>query len=165
MSDLLDFAERELQLLENGDEYDRMTSRAVRELLEVFDRQNHSGMSAHAVLTLFNRVARYKPLAPLRDDPDEWIEVTDNLWHHKRDPSVFKDARGPYILNGIVWHDESGLWTDKYSCQRIKMPYLPPSDPAVIWVGSGIKGWIGRLVRTIRMVLMNMSDRMGWPYW
>lgn len=62
---LTQHAELELKLSglfsEEGDFYGGSTGKAVMELIEVFSKQGHSGMSAPIVADLFKKLANYEP--------------------------------------------------------------------------------------------------------
>jgi hypothetical protein len=98
MSNLVDHAKREIQaagLFDADSDYDGETGKAALELVEVFSKQGHSGGSAHLVLEVFNRLARFKPLTPLTTNPDEWMEVEDGkMWQNLRQSSVFSNDGG-----------------------------------------------------------------------
>ena len=82
------------------DFYGGMTGRAVMDLVDVFVEQGHSGMSGSLVADAFHRLVMFKPLGPLTDDPDEWVEVADGLWQSRRQPQAFsQDGGKTYRLN------------------------------------------------------------------
>lgn len=88
------------------DFYGGMTGRAVMDLVAVFVEQDHSGLSASLVADAFHRLVMFKPLGPLTDDPDEWMEVTDGLWQSRRQPEAFsRDGGATYRLNSD--HDDT----------------------------------------------------------
>lgn len=103
MSNLVEHARRELELSGvDNDIYGDMTSKAVLELVEVFSKQGHSGMSAGLVLTLFSKVARFENLTPLTNDPAEWSPVGEDLWQNNRDSSCFsRDGGKTYVKNSV----------------------------------------------------------------
>ena len=80
----------------------------IFELLEVFEKQNHSGYSAPHTIKLFSLLASYKPLVPLTGEDSEWIEVGDGIFQNIRASNVFKLHRQPFMLkwtqngNGLV---------------------------------------------------------------
>ena len=78
MGNLREHAVSEMEIAGVDDDiYGDMTSKAVLELIDVFEKQGHSGMSASLVLSIFNRVIDFGNLTPLTNDPDEWL-------HHER---------------------------------------------------------------------------------
>lgn len=97
VSNLIEHAERELRLagFADGDsDYDGMLYDAVMALVKVFSEQGHSGMSASITLQLFDRVAQYKTLGSITNNPDEWVEVAEKLWQNKRDSECFSTDGG-----------------------------------------------------------------------
>jgi len=113
---LVDHAKVELEiaglLSEEGDFYGGMTGKAVLELMEVFAKQGHSGMSAPIVADLFQKLANYKPLGPITGQDEEWnlLDYGDDLkYQNKRQSGVFKDADGRVTYNsGIVKRTPNG---------------------------------------------------------
>lgn len=84
-----------------GDFYGGMTGRAVMDLVDVFVEQGHSGMSGSLVADAFHSLVMFKPLGPLTDDPDEWMEVADGLWQSRRQSQAFsKDGGKTYHVTG-----------------------------------------------------------------
>lgn len=93
----VEFATREVELAglcDADSAYDGMLGTAILELVDVFAKQGHSGLSAALVSSAFYELAQYKPLTPLTYGPDEWGEVGTDLWQNKRNPSVFSEDRG-----------------------------------------------------------------------
>lgn len=143
MSNLTQHAEIELKRIgafdKDGDFYGGMTGDAVMELIKVFSKQGHSGMSANLVRNLFNKVADYKPLSPITCDADEWSkdELDGHTFQNTRCSAVFKEGINskPYYLDAIVWKNENGnTYTgsayDKKgnrisSGQFVKLPFVP----------------------------------------
>jgi hypothetical protein len=97
MSDLVDYAERELRqagMVDQDSDYGGMLGDAVLDLVKKFAEEGHSGASAMRCLQLFSRLARFKPLTPLTGEADEWNKIDDKTWQNKRAASVFKDETG-----------------------------------------------------------------------
>lgn len=103
-----------------------MLGEAIMELVRSFSRQGHSGMSAAMTSEIFNQLASWKPLTPLTDNPDEWMELEEEMvgydemrWQSRRDPSCFSGDGGRTYWtnddecfkevdeNGITWHTSS----------------------------------------------------------
>jgi hypothetical protein len=105
--DLIQFAIEELILCGGFDEtseneYHISISKDVLELLEVFESQGHSGHSAITVLNLFNKLANYKPLTPVRKE--DFIDVTmpgdsNRIFQCRRDSELFLTADGNSYYN------------------------------------------------------------------
>jgi len=106
-------AENELKLAGwyNKDSiYGGLVPEAVLELVEVFAKQGHSGMSAPLVARIFKTVACHDLLSPLTGKDDEWFEHDDGHFQNIRLSSVFKkdkDSRA-YYLDAIVFKGQSG---------------------------------------------------------
>jgi len=136
MSNLTEHARAELEMAglfsEEGDFYGGMTGNAVMELIEVFSKQGHSGMSAPRVVALFKELANQKPINAIKCTDDEWNEVGESMYQNKRLSSVFKDGKNgkPYYIDAIVWErEEGGAFTGTVngimSRQFIKLPFMP----------------------------------------
>lgn len=98
MSNLRDHAmaelEREKLFTEEGDFYGGMMGKSVMELMEVFIKQGHSGMSGSIVISIFTKLADFRALSPLTSDPAEWCEVGDNQWQNRRNSECFSSNGG-----------------------------------------------------------------------
>ena len=116
---LIEHAKTELQLAglfdKEGDFYDGMTGKAVMELIEVFAKQGHSGMSAPYVISIFEKVANFKPLIGITGKDEEWGAVRDlgvggSWYQNKRCSAIFKDGKDgrPYYIDAIVKRDQNG---------------------------------------------------------
>lgn len=135
MSNLVSHARFELEKAglfdKEKDFYGGMTGKSVIELIELFAKQGHSGMSAPIVISLFKELANFKPISPITGDDDEWNEVGDEMFQNKRLSSVLKDGKDgrPYYLDAIVWSDEGGSFTGTVdgikSSQFISFPFMP----------------------------------------
>ena len=92
---MLEFAKWQLnKLLEKctepgGKEMQDMMNRDVMELLTVFAEQGHSGFSAPIAIRLFSKLANYRIITEVEDNPDDW----DEDGQHKYIPSIFKRDR------------------------------------------------------------------------
>ena len=88
MSKLLEHAKSELkiagydidtpdkEIFETDEDYANACAKNAYKMLEVFANEGHSGFSAQATLQLFNRLAEWKNLTPLTNNPDEWQDVS-----------------------------------------------------------------------------------------
>lgn len=117
---LIEHAKLELELSglfnEEGDFYGGATGKAVMELIEVFAKQGHSGMSAPIIADLFKRLANYEPLQPITGKDEEWCDVRDlgdgvPWYQNKRCSALFKDGKDgkPYYIDAIVKRDQKGI--------------------------------------------------------
>lgn len=113
---LIEHAKLELQMAglfdEEKDFYGGLTGKAVMELIEVFSKQGHSGMSASIVLDLFKRLGNYEVLQPLTGKDEEWnfLDYGDDLkYQNKRNSAVFKHADDTCTYNnGIIKKTQNG---------------------------------------------------------
>src|SRR4051812_33859262 len=115
MSNLVEYAKRELkaaELLDSTDPMDATMANCVLQLVETFAAQEHSGMSAGYCLWLFKQLAAFKPLVPLTGLPEEWTDVSEAsgepMWQNKRAYNVFKGAdQRAYDIDAIVYREPS----------------------------------------------------------
>lgn len=123
---LIEHAKTELEISglfdKSGDFYDGAIGKAVMELIEVFSKQGHSGMSAPIVADLFSKLAIYEPLQPITGKDEEWVEVskytdTGQEWYqNKRCGALFKDGKDgkPYYIDAVVKRDQRGItWSGR----------------------------------------------------
>jgi hypothetical protein len=107
---LVEFAERELRaagLFDKDSDYGGGLGESVLELVRVFAAQGHSGMSAQMTVSLFSRVAAYRPLTPLKNPTvsgeylvvDERMTAGGSVWQSTRKSSVFSND------GGKTWYD------------------------------------------------------------
>ena len=104
---LLEHAKRELKLAgydisdkgcemhddeESFKGYVNSCARNAYELIETLSKADHSGMSIGITLGIFNKLAKWKTLTPLTNNPDEWYKLDvceGGDWQSKRNPSCF----------------------------------------------------------------------------
>lgn len=118
MGSLVDHAKRELELsglLDKDSDYNGELGKAVLELIEVFEKQDHSGMSAHLTGYYFSLLADFKNIAPISSDSEEWFDHgvvnEEPLWQNKRRGSTFSrdggrtwyDLHDESLNNGDTW--------------------------------------------------------------
>ena len=78
MSNYVEHAKREFLSLgykpidKCEDDPDKWIQENVLELLEVFDKQGHSGHSAPFAIKYFSKLANFKPLGPIQCTEEEW---------------------------------------------------------------------------------------------
>jgi hypothetical protein len=128
---------------ENGkfdDEMQEMICNHVIKLLDVFHGEGHSGTSAHYTIDLFEKLAKFEPIAPLTGEDWEWNHVGEldgKLYQNNRCGRVFKDDTGAYDVDGkVFWEwgvDEQGehyktYFTSKDSRVYIEFPYSPKTE-------------------------------------
>ena len=130
---------------ENGkfcDEMQEAICTHVLKLLNVFHGEGHSGSSAPYAINLFEKLAKFEPVAPLTGEDWEWVNVAEQnggpLWQNKRCSHVFKDNNGAYDIQGIIFYDWYSIpeigkrYKSYYTCKEsrvpITFPYIPKSE-------------------------------------
>lgn len=89
-SNLVAHAKRELELI--GEDPD--TIKGYLKVIQAFADMGHSGGSASVAIPTIGRLLAFENLAPLTDDPEDWIEVADNLWQNRRCSRMFSEDGG-----------------------------------------------------------------------
>lgn len=108
---LITHAKKEMERMwPEPDDMQDMVKANVLELLEVFEKQGHSGSSAPYVL------ANFKPLGRLTG---EWMEVGDNVYQNIRCGAVFKEGK-----NGCTF-------TNGYSRVKVEFPWTMPESKVI----------------------------------
>lgn len=139
MGNLVDYAKEELKrigMIGSGDPYNEWAAKAILDLVELFESQDHSGFTASYVANAFDRLARFKPIAPLTGKDDEWNDLGDGTFQNKRYGAVFKDKDGvAYNIEGKAFSDDGEIWyTSRDSRVNITFPYTVPDKPEYIRV-------------------------------
>lgn len=127
------YARRELKaagFFSPDSDYGGMLGNAVMELMEVFEKQGHSGASASRVVAIFSKVASYLPLKPLTGEDSEWVEIGtqdgERLFQNNRCSHVFKCGDRAYDIEGKVFREPSGAcFTNHESRVDVTFPYQP----------------------------------------
>lgn len=105
---LVEHARRELQiagLFDKDSDYGGMLGDAVMKMVELFAEEGHSGASAAMTIAILEKLLRFKPLTPLTNDPDEWMDVGETMgretWQSRRNPEAFSNDGGVtyYLLD------------------------------------------------------------------
>jgi hypothetical protein len=102
MSNLVRHAKYELSnagLFDPDSDYDGQIGVAVMGLIDTIAGQGHSGASIGYTVWLFNRLVAFKPLTPLTDNPNEWLDVADYMdgqavWQSRRQSDAFSNDGG-----------------------------------------------------------------------
>jgi len=106
-SNLVNHARRELEragMYDDDADYGKgVVAGVVLDLVRTLSRSDaDSGAGVMLVLSIFERVARFKTLSPLTADPEEWMNVTEygcpegvaGIWQSRRTPSAFSNDGG-----------------------------------------------------------------------
>jgi len=123
---LINHAKTELEIagfFDEDSDYGGAIGEAVMELIEVFNKQEHSGMSAPYVASIFNKLANYEPLGPITGKDEEWVDVsipndTKETWYqNKRCSALFKDGKDgkAYYIDAIIKRDQNGICWHGYA--------------------------------------------------
>ena len=135
---------------ENGnfkDEMQELICAQVVDLLNMFGKHGHSGSTAPYALNMFERLAKFEPIAPLTGEDWEWRDTGHN-YQNIRASHVFKDYDGNcYDIDAkVFWEwqsrpldeDEEGYPGNKVyksyytsrGCQMpVTFPYVVPKTP------------------------------------
>ena len=132
---LVEFAKSEMnRMWPEADEMQDMVKSNVIELLEVFEKQGHSGFSAPYVLNVFHKLAMFKPIGQLTGEDSEWAEVGNGIYQNKRCTAVFKEGKDgcAYWLDGNIFRDQNECtFTNEYSRVKVMFPWVMP-EPKII---------------------------------
>jgi hypothetical protein len=127
---------------ENGkfnDEMQEMICNHVMKLLDVFAEEGHSGSSAPYAINLFEKLAKFEPVAPLTGEDWEWFDH-GYCMQNKRCGHVFKQPDRfngqAYDIEGKIfweWNEFEGEATKNYftsgdSFVPIEFPYTPKRE-------------------------------------
>jgi hypothetical protein len=119
------------------DDMQEMICKHVLKLLNVFNGEGHSGSSAPYALDLFQKLAKFEPVAPLTGEDFEWNEVNEGSYQNNRCSHVFKDKNRfngqAYDIEAKVFWEWCGTKDEQYksyytcgeSHQPITFPYVP----------------------------------------
>ena len=132
---LITHAEKEMELAwPKSNEMQDAVKKDVLQLIEVFAKQGHSGMSAPYVLGVFTKLARFEPLSPLTGADDEWTEASEGIFQNNRCGEVFKCGKNgeAYWINGKIFREPNGCtYTSKESCVPVTFPWVKP-EPEIV---------------------------------
>ena len=105
----------------------------IMEILEVFEKQGHSGFSAGYAVNVLKKLMAFEPLSPITGEDWEWMDIGEEtgepLWQNKRCSHVFKTGEVAYDINGKVFEDPDGCtYTGRNSRVFIEFPYIPKTE-------------------------------------
>lgn len=114
------------------DDPNKWIQESVLELITVFSKQGHSGFSAPYAIATFQKLAMFEPLGPLTGEDSEWNEVSEGMFQNNRCGRVFKSKdrfnRQAYDIDGKVFTDANGSYTNLHSQVPITFPYTPVTE-------------------------------------
>lgn len=139
-SALVSYARSELQragLYDNDSDYGGMLGPAILDVVKAFSKAGHSGFSASMAASALEKLLRFEPLMPLTGEDDEWGPVLEgDLRQNKRCSRVFQRLDGTaFDIEGKVFHDETGCYTNRESSVDVAFPYVPTTE--IIDVAKG----------------------------
>ena len=84
----------------------------VIELLVLISYQGHTGFSINYLISLFNKLVKYKTLSPLTFKEDEW-QQSYNCYQNIRKSSIFKDDYGISDIDAFRLSPKGSYYYDK----------------------------------------------------
>ena len=142
MSNLVDYAKEELNrigMIDSGEPYNDAVTKAILDLIELFESQGHSGFTASYTVNVFERLAMFKPLTPLTGEESEWHEIAPGQYQNKRYSAVFKKKDGKaYNIEGKIFTNDGGesWYSSKDSRIEINFPYIVPKEPEKVYLNK-----------------------------
>ena len=106
------------------------------QMAEAFADEGHSGCTAMYAIRCLERLLRFLPLTEIEDKPEDWAEVSDGLFQHKRCSQIFKDKKRfdgqAYNIDGRIFSSDNGkTWfTNDKSKVSVEFPYFVPLHSA-----------------------------------
>jgi len=131
---LIEYAEDELRragFFDKDSDYAGMVGPAVLEMMKQFADEGHSGYSAHLCLSVFERLARFRPLTPV-ENPMADNSFIDHTAISGGNPT-FQSTRLSTLFSedgGKRWYDldkSVPKWKQWLGVRRgyVKFPYMP----------------------------------------
>lgn len=122
MSNLVDHAKQELDILASKGGHDEELNQIIVECIEKFAEYGHSGGSAAWAIPVLNDLLQFKNLSPLTDNPDEWMAVgTGDLLYRGR--TLHQSRRNPEAFShdgGMTYYLLSNGSSDQNPWPRYK---------------------------------------------
>lgn len=116
----------------SGHNMQAMMYRNLREILETFSKQGHSGTSANYAINMLEKLLRWEPISPLTGAHSEWeAHPGSDTLQNKRCSRVFKDRKTgrAYDSTGRVFrHPDGNCFTSRDSDVTITFPYVPTTE-------------------------------------
>jgi len=134
MSELINFAKRELDIIGLGSDPEDQMDLSMRDhllkMVEIFSDEGHSGFSASYAVALLSKILKFEPLTPLTGEDSEWnlVSEEEELYQNNRCFRVFKKAGQAYDIDGKVFIDGRGPYTSSQSSVNITFPYVPKTE-------------------------------------
>lgn len=149
---LVEYAKSELSRLEKNDKdgKQKVINENVLEIINIFNKQEYSNVSANYVVSVLNKLLRFRPISPLTGEDDEWNLISHQYvngiteYQNKRCASVFKEVDSDnnmvryYDVDAIIVSDNGGVtwFASRQFRKQITFPYEPPINPEKIYIES-----------------------------
>lgn len=133
-SNLLNYAKKELDVLDDGSEMQKEVNKDILDIVRVFSSQGHSGFSTSYTVRILSNLLQFRPLTPLEGTDDEWCTIEDGQKQNKRYSACFKDDDGLiYDINHFSYYDPGDhcSYFNSGLSYKVKFPYMP-REPYVI---------------------------------
>lgn len=151
---MIEWAKEEVKIAckKESSEYGRACYASALKAFESLCNDGHSGMSYCCTRNILKRLLDEKPLTPIEDTPDIWIQLNEegDSFQCKRLNSLFKDIGpdGAVTYNDISRVDccnadiyKTGVFYNRFLAERaekiigpIEFPYCPSTTPYKIYV-------------------------------
>lgn len=126
-SNLLNYAKKELDVLDDGSEMQKEVNKDILDIVRVFSSQGHSGFSGSYALRMLNKLLQFYPLTPLKGTDEEWGTEADDK-QNKRYYSCFKDENGAAFDTARFSYCDPGDHCSYFNSglsYKVKFPYMP----------------------------------------
>lgn len=114
MSNLVEHAKAELKRAgyapDMEDDMERVIYQSTIKIVEAFSQCGHSGMSAMIHTDMIRRLLSFEPLGTITNDPDEWMEISEEMMG---EPGVYQNRR-----DGRMFSEDAGLTYHNVDEQR-----------------------------------------------
>ena len=138
MGSIINHAKRELALIgytpldqEQEEGPNKWAQENILQLLECFEKQEHSGSSAKYIIGMFFKLASIEPLSPLTGEDSEWEKVDFQTFQNIRCSRVFKNINtgAVYDIHGRIFEEPDGArYSSNESVVPVVFPYFPKTE-------------------------------------
>lgn len=133
-----------------NEDYGLMCYDDAEKLFDIFNEQGHTGYSAMAICSIFERLVKGKPLTPVTDEEDQWrmaysLESTpEKRYQHKRMSGLFKHVKKDgtvfyYDIGRVKAYDGEHNVFSTHHIDDIVSEYFPITFP---YVGEEVKAHV-----------------------
>lgn len=114
-----------------GHNMQAMMYRNLREIIETFENQGHSGTSANYAIAKLTNLLAYMPISPLTGEDSEWEDHGGDDLQNLRCSAVFKSKKtgiAHYSRGKVFRHPDGACFTSIDSRVPIEFPYTPHTE-------------------------------------